>query len=234
MRRRDFESRAEQVRGLAREALRAALADVPGSAVSFGAEAAVSGVWGGQGRRTIPLGEGGILHIAHDGWGAPYVVDDDGLLVGLTDERGLEACAWVRPEAGSRIVGLGVDLVCIDDVSGERGRWIVPLILSEHEIGLAQGGLRDTPEEGYAFAFAAKEAAFKACSAPLRAWRGPRPDGAMYEVREFELADRGHVRGTLRKARAQQAMDAMGIAEVRVAGASHGNALVTVALALAT
>ena len=210
---------------------------------AYGAATAPSGVMGSGRFRSVPLAHGETLLVAHDGWGAPYAELGDevhsenlaGPLVSLADEHGLELCAWVRPLPGSRVLGVGIDLVGLGDFTGERGAQMVPLLLSEHEIELARDGLAGSYEEGCAFAFAAKEAAFKACSAPLRARFGPDGPGEgkpFYEVREFELADGRRVRGTLRKARAQAAMDELGIAVALAAHATAGDALVCAALVL--
>lgn len=211
-----------------------------GAITRFGAEAAPAGTWGERELRTVPLGGGKTLHIAHDGWGAPVAVEGDDMLVSLADERGLEVCAWADPSEGSRVVGLGIDLVCIDDLAGVRGRQLAPLLLSEHEISLAQKLYGGHPELGYALAFSAKEAAFKACAAPLRVWRGTEGGEPVYEVRDFELARRNDGRRPLflsvcvlpAKPRAQTALKSMGIQEIRVTHARAANVLVTIALAL--
>lgn len=159
------------------------------------------------------------IAIAHDGRGGPFATRRDGteelsLLVSFTDEDEEVLCGWARRETGSRLVGLGIDLVPLDAFAGERGQRLKQLLLTDRDREVADAMWPDEPEIGCAFAFSAKESAFKACAAPLRRWHESHDERLVFDLRSFELADSSHELGTARRGEAQRAMDAMGIAEI--------------------
>ena len=176
---------------------------------------APAGAWNAGDERLIPQLGGGTLRIVHDERGAPYALtaageEDKGLLVSLTDEGDVVACAAARVGTPSDLVGIGIDLASPEDFAGERGARFNRLIFSEHEQALAHA-LADDEATGFAFAFSAKEAGFKACSAPLRRWYDNRDEVLEFDLTQFELADDHAVQGTLRHAHAARAMERMGI-----------------------
>ncbi|HQE69517.1 MAG TPA: 4'-phosphopantetheinyl transferase superfamily protein [Atopobiaceae bacterium] len=175
--------------------------------------------------------------ILHDDRGAPYLLGADGLedrnlLVSKTDEEAAVLIAWIRPEQGSPVVGFGIDLVALDGFEGKHGAFFVKHLLSEQDLRFLPEISSSGPTAS-AYAFSAKEAAFKACSQPLRAWIDAYGEGFYFEARGFELADATHEQGTARKGEAQAAMDALGIAQIELLRAPAGNLLVTAAFALA-
>lgn len=177
------------------------------------------------------------LPILHDDRGAPYLLGADGLenrdlLVSRTDEEAIVLTAWVRAEQDSPIVGFGIDLVTIDDFASEHGTFFVKYLLSEQDLRFLPE-LSSNGPTARAYAFSAKEAAFKACSQPLRAWIDAYGEDFYFEARGFELADATHEQGTARKGEAQAAMDALGIAQIELVRAPAGNLLITAAFALA-
>lgn len=199
----------------------------------FGAEVAVEGDWRDGDDRLVTLSDGSRLRLVHDEREAPYSPADPDLLVSLTDEDGLSVCVWGVPCAGAGVAGLGIDLASTADFAGERGAAYNRLLFSAHERDFVQKHYAEAPEVGFALAFSAKEAAFKACAAPLRTWDESHARELVFEVREFELADAAHARGTLRHARAQDAMDAMGICAIELLHAELDGAVLTIALAMA-
>ena len=176
---------------------------------------APAGVWNVRDERLIPELEGGTLRVVHDERGAPYALtdagaEDKGLLVSLTDEKDVVACAAARVDVSSDLVGIGIDLASPEDFAGERGARFNHLIFSEREQALAPTLAADEAT-GFAFAFSAKEAGFKACAAPLRRWYDTCDEVLEFDLTEFELADDHTVQGTLRHAHAARAMELMGI-----------------------
>lgn len=175
--------------------------------------------------------------IFHDERGAPYLRGNDGredrgLLVSKTDEEASTLIAWVRPGGGSPVIGFGIDLVTLADFEGERGRILVHHLLTRQDMRLAPE-LSPSPAAARGYAFSAKEAAFKACSQPLRAWVDAGRGEFCFEARGFELADAAHEQGTARKGEAQAAMDALGISRIELLRAPAGGLLITAAFALA-
>ena len=198
-------------------------------------EVAPEGVWGPREARAIPLEDGEVGCLTHDEREAPYMENASDLLVSLTDEKGIAVCAWACPQADSALMGLGIDLASVEDFAGERGATFNYLLFSKHERRLVASRYEESGrmEYGYAMAFSAKEAAFKACAAPLRTWYAAHDDPLEFEVREFELVDFSHVRGTLRRAEAQRAMGLMGVQTIALSHVELPGAVMTVAFALA-
>ena len=178
------------------------------------------------------------IEIAHDDRGGPVAARADGsedtsLLLSLTDEDETVLCGWVRREPGSGLLGLGIDLVRLDDFRGERGRRLEQLLLTERDREVVRAAWADDPEAGAAFAFSAKESAFKACAAPLRRWYETHDERLVFDLRSFELIDATHEAGTARRGEAQRAMDAMGIAEIELCYELREPYILTCALAYA-
>lgn len=157
---------------------------------------------------------------------------DDSILVSLSDEGELAACTWARVAEGSRIAGLGIDLADPVDFAGKRGATFNHLLFTERDEELAGALSPRDPALGYAFAFSAKEAAFKACAAPLRAWYSRQSEELLFDLRGFELADERHEAGTARHGEAQRALDAMGIGSIELARLTVKGLALTIALAL--
>lgn len=178
------------------------------------------------------------FRVTNDRRGAPYVVDDTNTevadtLVSFSDEGGLYACAWVKLDKHSPLVGLGIDLVDAGEFrETERGDFLVHALLFDDEARLAcELHPEDTPL-GYAFAFGAKEAAFKATSQPLRAWCQRHGRGLFFEVRDFALAtDGAHEIGVRR---AVDVFSALGIDRIELGHVMLGDLVFVVALALGT
>ena len=173
------------------------------------------GAWNVGGERLVSLPDGSIVRISHDERGAPFVLAADGaedynLLVSLTDEKRVAACAAAKADESADLLGVGIDLASPEDFAGERGERFNHLIFSTGEQRLAPT-LADDAALGFAFVFSAKEAAFKACAAPLRRWYDKHDEELAFDVTEFELATPYDVRGTLRHAHANRAMAVMGI-----------------------
>lgn len=181
-------------------------------------------------------GKGCVPDIAHDHWGAPYVIDEAGCevadsLVSFSDEGDVSACAWVKVTPYSPVVGLGVDLVdAVDFREAERGSFLVRALFNEDEVRLVRESHPKDVPVGYAFAFGAKEAAFKATSQPLRAWRQRHDGGLFFEVRDFALAADGlHAEGVRRAA---NVFPTLGIDRIRLGHASLSDLVLVVALAI--
>lgn len=192
---------------------------------------AAVGSWGERERRRIRLANGTTFEIAHDEREAPYDVARDDLLVSLSDEVGLAVFAWAQPFHDSHVVGIGIDLAQTRDFAGERGERFNPLLFSPHEQAYVQQHYENRTEMGFAYAFSAKEAAFKSLAAPLRTWYATHDEELLFEIRNFELADATHERGTLRDASAQSAMDAMDIRCIELHHREAGDVVLTLALA---
>lgn len=176
-----------------------------------------------RGQITLPTCDGSrSLTISHDERKAPFVTGGDGreqcdFLISLTDEGDRIACAWARVAPGSPLRGVGIDL-CVSErfVPREGRRDFSRLLLTDHERELIPALGRSSEPVAKAVLFAAKEAAFKACAAPLRRWYDTHDEELLFEVRCFEMGELGLERGTLRKAEAQRAMDLMGIEQIRI------------------
>jgi phosphopantetheinyl transferase (holo-ACP synthase) len=206
-------------------------------ALDWGVVFAAATSWNHGERRIVPLNGDALLQMTHDEREAPVPQLDDGdedrrLLVSLSDEEGTAVCAWVRVPPDSRLVGLGVDLASRADFSGERGRRFNPLLFTPREHELVASSWSDDDALGYAFAFSAKEAAFKSCAAPLRRWYQGHDERLGFDVRCFELLDWSHEAGTARHGEAQRAMDAMGIDRIELQRMSCADMALTLALAL--
>lgn len=173
-----------------------------------------------------------IPALTHDERGAPMQANDSSLLVSLTDEENICVYVWARPRCGSGLMGVGIDLASACDFAGQRGERFNTLIFSAAEQAFVHEHYERQEEMGFARAFSAKEAAFKSLAAPLRAWCEEQGEEMEFEVREFELVDGIHVRGTLRHARAQAAMDALGVRTIEVEHRVADEGVLTLALAL--
>ena len=199
--------------------------------------------WGARRRGYIELPTStGTLRVplAYDEREAPYVVDDEGnertnMLISLTDEEDVIACAWARREGPSALMGVGVDLSAMSHFA-ER-----PATSTRRDLSL----LLFTPEErtlipaldedelvAKAKLFAAKEAAFKSCAQPLRTWYRCNSQRLLFEVRHFVMEDVGIERGTGRNGAAQEAMYLMGIGYIVVHTARVGSMALVAAVAL--
>ena len=211
---------------------------------AFGIEVAPIDAWGSRDERRVPIGDADspesrrvgklwcTLTIGHDEREAPIAINAEDVLISLTDEGEVALCAWALPAATSRIAGIGLDLASVEDFAGERGATFNRLLFSPHEQEFVSEWYASRPEAGFAFAFAAKEASFKALAAPLRTWYGTHEEELTFEVREFELADATHERGTLRHACAQRAMDALGIMSIELHHRVLDDAVLVLAIAL--
>lgn len=198
--------------------------------------------WGAHERGWIelPLKAGpATVPIAYDEREAPFAADEDGeeqrdLLLSLTDEGERIACAWARPEEGSALVGVGIDLCSTERFHESEGRRdLGRLLLTERERELVPRIAPDDPALAKATLFAAKEASFKALAAPLRTWYRHHDDKLLFGVRHFVMEEPGLERGTWRNGAAQDAMDRMGIRELRVCYGALDDMAVVVATALA-
>lgn len=179
------------------------------------------------------------VSVVHDGRGAPLVTyangqENERLLISASDETDIVVRCHAELEEESELVGLGVDVVPIDDLSGERGAYLQKLLFTERDRSIVESGWAGRLEEGYAFAFSAKEAAFKACAAPLRIWYSTHDEELSFDLRGFELADPTHAQGTARRGEAQRAMDAMGIACIELSTLTFGAYVLTFAFALSS
>lgn len=197
---------------------------------------APTGIWARGDRRLVPVEDGRTLLLDHDEREAPVRLStsdswDDTHLVSLTDEEETCACAWARVPAGSPVAGLGIDLAGTHDFAGARGERFNRLIFTqrEHELAPIIGG--GDLALGYAYAFSAKEAAFKALAAPLRRWYQSHDEELLFDIRSFELLDASHEAGTARKGEAQRAMERLGIVSIELGRMALGDKALTMAVA---
>ena len=176
------------------------------------------------------------ITITHDERGAPIATREDGtedahVLLSITDEDEFALCGWAQKDEKSPFVGLGIDLVNLGDFAGERGRDLERVLLTERDRQIVDAAWPDEPKLGWAYAFSAKEAAFKSLAAPLRRWYETHDGELAFDVRGFELADVCHAQGSARHGDAQRAMDAMGIERIELSYELRGRYLLTWALA---
>ena len=150
--------------------------------------------WGAHERGAITLPDDGgtlVFPVSYDAREAPYTVDEQGLertLISLSDEEGYLACVWARPCQGSSLVGVGIDLASPRDFdTSERGRRLTELMFTDAEHDLVNATFSSNLPYGYAVAFGAKEAAFKATAAPLRTWYRSHTEELSYDLRHFSL-----------------------------------------------
>ena len=188
---------------------------------------------------TLPTPYGSLaLNIAYDEREAPYVVDDTGrertdLLISLADEGDLIVCAWARVGAESPLLGVGIDLASTTDFDERPSQQrFIRLLFGETEHQLVAEGWPDDSALGYATAFGAKEAAFKATARPLRSWYEAHDEELAFEVRHFSMTSAHTVRGERRNAAAQRAMDKMGIGRIKVSYTQVEGGALVVAVAL--
>ena len=225
-----------QAQLIANELLRSALS--PYGPDVCGTVAAAPHAWDDDAMRLVPLTDGQRLRVAHDEREAPYVVNGAGeeesaLLLSLTDEDIMALCVWARMKPGSPVAGIGVDLASLEDFDGTRGARFNHLIFPEHEQRAAERLCPERPALGYAYLFSAKEAAFKACAAPLRTWYRAHSEELLFSVLNFELgSDDRHEVGTARHAEAQAAMNAMGIRAIELHRTQIDDMALTIGLAL--
>lgn len=199
--------------------------------------------WGSRESGHVSVSHGGSwlrIPIAYDERDAPFVCDAaggevPGQLVSLADEGNYVACAWASVGEGSPVVGVGVDIASLEDFSAARTTLrIVQLLFSKREHEHVTGRFKGDVAFGYAAAFGAKEAAFKATAAPLRAWYRSHTEELAFEVRHFSMSASGTMRGEERDGAAQRALDAMGIGRIAVHAARVGSLALVVACAIAT
>lgn len=211
----------------------------PHNVRSFGIAHEGERPWGPADSRCIPLTDALTPTLDHDEREAPFVVAQDGtpddtLLVSLTDEEHARLCAWAQVTEPTKVRGLGVDLAATSDFAGARGARFNPLIFTKAELAWADARAETGPVElSLAYAFSAKEAAFKSLAAPLRSWYATHTERLVFDVRDFELADDYHEVGCARKGAAARAMDAMGIACIELARTELAGMALTFAVALA-
>lgn len=190
-----------------------------------------------EGIRSFAREGGRILRISHDEREAPVILDgpdalDESLLVSFTDESEVALLAWADRSRGSRVVGLGIDLASLQDFAGERGERFNHLLFTKDEQQLVEDTWADDPTRGYAYAFSAKEAAFKSCAAPLRAWYHSHTEELLFDLRSFELDEWDHEKGTAHRGEAQRAMDLMGVGTIELHRLAWDDMALTLALAL--
>ena len=160
---------------------------------------------------TLPIASGARdLRIAYDEREAPYVLGQDGQ----------EYTSWaisLADEGDLPLLGVGVDLASsVDFEDRPFTQRFIKLVFDDTERAIVREGWPECPALGYATAFGAKEAAFKATAQPLRSWYRGNDEPLEFEVRHFSLASAHEARGELRDAAAQYAMDTMGIARISV------------------
>ena len=172
---------------------------------------------------TLPMADGPHdLRIAYDEREAPFVVGPDGqedtsLAISLADEGDLLACAWARMTSDSPLLGVGVDLASSSDFDDRPfTQRFIKLVFDDTERTIVRGRWSEDLALGYATAFGAKEAAFKATAQPLRSWYRRHDEELAFEVRHFSLTTPHVARGELRDAAAQYALDKMCIARIVV------------------
>ena len=197
--------------------------------------------WGAHERGAIMLPDDGgtrVFPVSYDAREAPYTVDEQGLertLISLSDEEGFLACTWARPRQGSSLVGVGIDLASPRDFdTSERGRRLTELMFTDAEHDLVNATFSSNLPYGYAVAFGAKEAAFKATAAPLRTWYRSHTEELSYDLRHFSLVDPHRAQGEARDGTAQAALDKMGIARIAVQYAEVAGMALVVATAFNT
>lgn len=180
------------------------------------------------------------LHLVHDEREAPYATATGQSAtthplpthVSITDEQGLVLVAWAEPAEDAHVLGLGTDLASTSDFAGHRGETFNHLLFTERERKVASAIAPEREELACAFAFSAKEAAFKACAAPLRRWYLTHDEELSFEVRDFELTDAYQETGSARKGDATRAMEALGISSIRLGRTTIEDMALTFAVAL--
>ena len=173
--------------------------------------------------------------ILHDERGGPYFsCEQPDILCSQTDENGICLCMWAQCPPESGVLGIGIDLAAREDFAGKEdgGEKLAHLVLDETDIRLAREMFPDDYPCGYAYAFAAKEAAFKSMAPALRTWYLTQNEPLIFEVREFVQSKPGHMRGTARKARAQEACGKLGITDILVSCKVLPEAVFTLACAI--
>jgi hypothetical protein len=134
--------------------------------------------------------------------------------------------AWVSERTGA---ATWVSDTCLDtwEKDKETHRAFVVLASAYH-------ATRDktTYVLSLAYAFSAKEAAFKSLAAPLRSWYQANTEELVFDLRDFELADDFHEAGSARKGAAARAMARMGISCIELARTELCGLALTFAVAL--
>lgn len=183
----------------------------------------------------VDIGGQGVA-IAHDSREAPVPTDEGNhelrdLLISVTDEQDKRMLAWARLGTGSDVVGIGIDLCLTASLTDDkRGNRFASLLFTDRERELLSCGKGPLPLRR-AQTFAAKEAAFKATSAPLRRWYETHDEDLFFEVRDFELWPDGVARGTARSGRAAKACEMLGIDRIEVSFAEYEEMALCVAVA---
>ena len=182
--------------------------------------------------------DGKRVTIGHDKRNAPLLMDRAGnelhdFPVSITDEQNTRMLAWAKLGSKSDVVGLGIDLCSTADFADDkRGEHFSKLLLTDREKELLDRVDLPLPLRR-AQTFAAKEAAFKATSAPLRHWYRTHDLELAFDVRDFELWPNGIVRGTARSGRATRACEMLGIDRIEASFAEYKGMALCVAVALA-
>ena len=156
----------------------------------------------------IPLPEFPILY---DERGGPYFAHDERILCSISDENGICLCVWSQCAETSPLRGIGVDLAAEEDFV--RRPELSFLLLEERESHLAESCF-PSGALGYAYAFSAKEAAFKSTASALRAWYRENSETLLFDVRNFEQITLGQIRGTAHGGNAQKACKKLGIVRI--------------------
>jgi phosphopantetheinyl transferase (holo-ACP synthase) len=173
--------------------------------------------------------------ITHDERGAPYVRGEGPggearLLVSLSDEDGLLGVVWAEPDAGSEVVGVGIDIASTAEFARtDAGDHFTRLLFSDLERSLAMERHPEDIAMGRAWLLAAKEAAFKAASASVRTWYLHHEEEVYFEARDFLMARDG--REVLSERRAGT-YGRLGIGRIEVAHVPLGRHAVCCAVAL--
>lgn len=139
------------------------------------------------------------ISIAHDSSGAPIVTVRCGdsisnPIVSLTDENDASACFAIVPAEASRIIGVGIDIANIDDLSSflapSYKRLSRAFFPDEADYILSLPAHKQA--EQLAAIFAAKEAAFKSLSRIYRVYRrGNNDEPLNVSMMDFGFAEAG-------------------------------------------
>ena len=151
------------------------------------------------------------ISLSRDERGAPYFAHDERILCSISDENGICLCVWSQCAETSPLRGIGVDLAAEEDFV--RRPELSFLLLEDKEIQLAESCF-PSRALGYAYAFSAKEAAFKSTASALRAWYRENSETLLFDVRNFEQITLGQIRGTAHGGDAQKACKKLGIVRI--------------------
>lgn len=176
--------------------------------------------------------------VLHDERGGPYFAGKNGkepadMILSRTDDSGLCLCVWAERGNGGSPLGIGIDLAAADDFKNRRNgsEQFARLVLDKNEILLARDIFVNDYPLGYAYAFSAKEAAFKSTAPALREWYRTHNEQLIFEVREFVQTEPGRMRGTGLNGNAHKACSKLGITDIAVSYAILPGAVFTIACA---